>query len=481
MSYPALRQILETSPSVSLIRSPNAAMFLSFVQKAFKAEHSVWVPRGRMLAMLGNHLEELREIEPDRVLSEDPSQYLDRWCQAGHMVSRYRDDSDDPVYELTSDTERVLKWVRSLEASEFVGTESRIKGIVQVLAELAENTNASPDDRIDVLRRQRADIDRKIEAIRETRTVEVFTETQIRERFQAAVALGQELMGDFQRVREIFKQITRDIAAKHAEEGATRGSTLEFALRQDDALRGTAMGQSFYAFWSFLLSAERQAELFNLVDVVYALPAIPEQAKADRFLRRLPDALLAEGRLVVETNQKMSAQLRQVLDTAAVEQRREVMRRIGDIKLLAHRVREDPPGEDFIGFDEKPIFEGAVSRPLWSPMERVIADDNIQEFTGAEFGAAAEKLLRMTSVDFGELKRNIAETIARRGGYVLLVDVLEEFPPHNGILDVIAYFVIAFRDDSHAIVESQPCSFELAGDPPRRIRMPNILFGNTTR
>ena len=48
-------------PSIRLFRSPNAAMILTFLHRAFKEHEDIAIPESRLRARLDNYLEEIRE------------------------------------------------------------------------------------------------------------------------------------------------------------------------------------------------------------------------------------------------------------------------------------------------------------------------------------------------------------------------------------------------------------------------------------
>ncbi|MBA3530513.1 MAG: DUF3375 family protein, partial [Ardenticatenales bacterium] len=116
----------DSSAAIKLIRSQNAPLLLSFFHHQFKRLHRVTMPHSDLTEKLGDYLEALAESHPG-YYPGDAQYYLRTWCDESHRFLRkyYDADREDPVYELTPDTERALRWVEELQKGEFIGTESR--------------------------------------------------------------------------------------------------------------------------------------------------------------------------------------------------------------------------------------------------------------------------------------------------------------------------------------------------------------------
>jgi len=88
-----------------------------------------------------------------------------------------------------------------------------------------------------------------------------------------------------------------------------------------------------------------------------------------------------------------------------------------------------------------------------------------------------EAFLRLHPVDFDKLRENIREFLQTRV-QVSLPELLSEYPPRNGILEVLAYLVIAESDGPHAIFDEFDL-IELPDAPNRRFQVPRVVFSNT--
>ena len=166
MDHDQLAFDLANAVSVKLLRTPHAPLLLSFLQREFKQSGRVVIPQRELSEALDEYLEILRVDVPARYPGTAAT-YLRQWCDEEHrFLRRYHEaDRDDPVYELTADTERALGWVQELHRSEFVGTESRFLRIFDLLREIVEMSTVNAADRLAQLEVQKAAIQDQIDAI----------------------------------------------------------------------------------------------------------------------------------------------------------------------------------------------------------------------------------------------------------------------------------------------------------------------------
>ena len=83
-------------------------------------------------------------------IPKSAADYLADWCGDGQGFLRryYGNDANEPIFELTTGSEKALLWLESLQESRFVGTESRLESIFTGLDEILKYASADPDERI---------------------------------------------------------------------------------------------------------------------------------------------------------------------------------------------------------------------------------------------------------------------------------------------------------------------------------------------
>jgi len=478
VNYAELQLSFADSAQLRLLRADNAQLVLAVLFAAFKHEHASTIPESRLRAILEAELEELHDAG-ESTANKKAREYLLEWADQAHGYLRrhHPDGLDEPVFELTPEIEQVFQWLESLKPKTHVGTESKFKNLASVLEEIVVNSTRDPDVRIQRLKDEQLKLQREIEEIERTGIVAVYSATQVNERFATVLETARNLLGDFRGVERHFRRVTEDISVQQSSAEATRGSIVGQTLDAQEQLRQSSQGQSFYAFWDFLLAPERRRQFTELVEQAYLLPTLADELKADVLLRRLQSSLRAEGNKVVASNERLIAQLRRVLDVRESAERREVGRLIQDIKSLAHQTRDMPPQTEMIELQAAISLWSLMSKSPWSPPENVEFGGSLEISDGGEYQDTLEAFLRLHPVDFERLRQNIRECLQTRV-QMTLPELLELHPPRNGILEVLAYLLIAESDGPHVVLDGFDL-IEIPSEPDRRFRVPQIVFSNT--
>lgn len=474
MDYHEVNLLLKT-PTLQLLRAQNAPMLLAFLKQTFKREHKVAIPEGELRAALTAYLEELRDKDPF-AYPKSATEYLADWCDDAHGFLRryYADDANEPLFELTTGSEKALLWLDSLRASRFVGTESRLESIFTGLDEILKYASADPDERIRRLEKEADEIRAEIDRIRATGAVSSFSPVQINERYAQVLATARELLSDFRQVEENFKRIAREIAERQTQPGVTKGAIVGHLLDSHDALRQSEQGQSFFAFWNLLLSADRQERFQEQLERVVRLSTLSEDHRGNQLLRRLISHLLREGEKVVESHQRMSTNLRRVLDTTHLNERRQIGELLQAIRNGALKFRDAPPAdENFFQVEDFPDVFSAMSRPLWQAPESVSLTGKIEN-DEEEIGIDELRRFRnLPQIRLEELRRNVAACLEREPT-VTLQQVLDFFPPRHGMMEVAGYIIVA-AGEAHHYIGDDTQTLELP-QAAQRWRVPRILF-----
>jgi hypothetical protein len=475
MEFHELRLLLEL-PAVKLLRAQNAPLLLGFLYRFFKKEHRVAVPEGQLRAALEAELEERREAEPV-AYPQTAAEYLADWCSDPHGFLRryYGSGADEPLYELTTGSEKALLWLESLREARFVGTESRLESVFAGLEEILKYASSDPEERVRRLQGEATEIQAEIDRIRATGQVVSFTPVQVNERYARVLTTARELLGDFRQVEENFKRIAREIAERHAQPGVTKGAIVGHMLDSHDALRTSEQGQSFFAFWELLLSPERQTRFQECVLQVSALSTLDDENRRNQLLRRFISHLLREGEKVVESHQRMSTNLRRVLDTAHLAERRRVGELLQEIRKTALAVRDcPPPDEDFLQVEDFPDTFTTMGRPLWHAPESVVSTGPVEVEENVLGLDDLHRFRNLPQIRLQELRRNVEICLAR--DYTVgLQQLLDVFPPHHGIIEVIGYLILATSESRHYVGEDSE-TIDLAPPRRQRWRVPRVLF-----
>ncbi|MEM7591383.1 MAG: DUF3375 family protein [Cyanobacteria bacterium P01_A01_bin.83] len=270
MEYEKIKYDLINSYEVKLITKNNAPLILSFLHSQFKQKRQIIIPESELENKLEDYLEYLREIEPESY-PRTPKEYLTQWCEDSIVKKNYKTDSDEPVFELTLVTEKVISWLEDLERDDFIATESRFLQIFSLLKEIRDKSTEDPETRIAQLEQERDRIQQEIDLIKETGKVENYNSTQIQERFNNVQNLARGLISDFRQIEKNFRELTEKITSAGLEAKANKGSIVAGVLDADAELRESNQGKSFYTFFQFLQSDSKQQKLEELIRAVYSL------------------------------------------------------------------------------------------------------------------------------------------------------------------------------------------------------------------
>ncbi len=277
-SFDEIAWLRDNSPAWRLLRADHAPLVLSFLHQVFVTENVRSIPVAELASRLDDELYALNQRDSERGGRTFPKQakaYLDDWAaaEAGWLRKYYPEGTDEPHYDATPAVEKALHWIQSLHEREFVGTESRLKVIFDLLRQIVFGTEADPEQRLAELRRQRQDIDEQIARV-QAGDMPMLQETGVRERYQQFAATARELLADFREVEENFRKLDRQLREKIAGWHGGKGELLDDVLGSRESIAGSAQGESFQAFYGFLLSQARQEELSGLLDRVHSLAGI---------------------------------------------------------------------------------------------------------------------------------------------------------------------------------------------------------------
>ena len=444
-----LKAFFEHSPTARLLRSDTAAYVMDFLQHTFKSGGSISIGQSELRSHLTGYLEELHDSEPE-ILTGPSDRYVSQWVDAGWLKRFIEAASTEPQYQLTAHAEEAIQYVDAAlsKRQNMVGTESRLRLIIDTLEDIVRGATADPQRRLDYLLEQRALLDSQIEAIQSGQAIQVYRPAQIRERFQTAMNLLRELQADFRAVEERFQVIARDVHQLQSAGNQSRGKILGFALDSEDLLKQQDEGISFYAFVRFLLSPAQQSALRQFVDEISVLEALKDQQDALARLRRMVPGLLAEADKVMRTTAKLSTTLRRLHDARAAAHRQRLATVLRDIRTAALQLNQQPPTDLVLEIDSEAHLTSPLTRPFWTA-EAEFAESTLLEHvsTPEDLLQLAAAISRMHRLDFRKLRGRISELTLT---HPCTLPVLLDHHPAGSIVDVLAYFQIA-ADDGHTI------------------------------
>lgn len=478
--HATLELLRQHHPAWRLLRADHAALVASFLYRVFVAPNVRNIAQIDLAEALEDELFGLREQLGNDAFPKTALQYLDDWAanDKGWLRKFYGSDSDEPQFDLTPAAEKAILWLGTLGERGFVGTESRLLTLFELLRQISEGTQTDPVARVAELQRRRAEIDAEINHVLDG-SPPLLDGTAVRDRFQQFLQLARELLGDFREVEQNFRQLDRRVRERIALWEGGKGALLEEVMGERDAIAESDQGRSFRAFWDFLMSSRRQEELSELLERVLNLPAVNEQ-QPDTRLRRVHYDWLEAGEHTQRTVAELSRQLRRFLDDQAWLENRRIMDLLHSIEAHALALRDAPPAGVTMDIDGTAAsVELPMERPLYTAALQPKIVDVVLEADGADVDDAA--LYAQVFVDKARLVRHIRHALHGRS-QITLAELVRMQPMQQGLAELVAYLQLAddgFRStvDEHV---HDPVDWEGldAGGRPyhRQARLPRVIF-----
>ena len=150
MDYRTLETLRRSHPAWRLLAADHAPLVVSFLHQSFIQPNIRTWPREELASQLEDHLYHLREQLGEDAFPRRAADYLDEWASEDRAWLRkyYPANNDEPHYDITPATEKAVDWLTGLGQRQFVGTESRLMTIFELLRQLAEGTEIDPEARI---------------------------------------------------------------------------------------------------------------------------------------------------------------------------------------------------------------------------------------------------------------------------------------------------------------------------------------------
>jgi hypothetical protein len=449
--YSTLDLLRLNHPAWRLLRSEHAPLVASFLHRTFTAPNVRVIAQADLAEALEDELFALRQQLGPSAFPKAASDYLNDWAANDKSwLRKFYQDSDEPYFDLTPATEKAIAWLNTLTERSFVGTESRLLTLFELLKQMSEGSESDPEARLTELYKRRAEIDEEIERV-QAGDISILDDTALKDRFQQFTSIARELLTDFREVEHNFRSLDRRVRERIALWDGAKGELLEEIMGERDTIADSDQGRSFRAFWDFLMSSRRQEELTTLLDRVLALPPVAE-LKPDARTRRVHYDWLEAGEHTQRTVAFLSQQLRRFLDDQAWLENRRIMDILRGVEAKALAVRDTPPpGEMMTIADTAAGIELPMERPLYAPALKPRITSVSIEAGDADIDAAA--LYSQVVVDKARLAWHIRHVLQDRT-QVTLRELCDIQPLQQGLAELIAYLQLA-GDSFSSVVDEQ--------------------------
>lgn len=479
MDHAALTSLRRTHPAWRLLAADNAALVVAFLHDTFVRPNVRSLSQTDIETLLDDALFSLRRQLGDDAFPKTARQYLADWADdtRGWLRRYYPEGSDEPHFDLTPATETVIEWLSGLQKQQqFVGTESRLNTIFELLRQMVHGAETNPEVRVADLVARRDAIDAEIERVR-AGELAIMEPAPLRERFLQVEQTAGGLLADFRQLEQNFRDLDRAVREQIATWDGTKGALLESIFGERDSIADSDQGQSFRAFWDFLMSAARRDELGALLARVLQMDPIVELQPDPRIARMHYDWLDA-GEAAQRTVARLSEQLRKYLDDQAWLENRRIMQIIRTVEQHALAVRDQAPPGALMAVDQlSPTLGLVMERPLFSPpFAPELGATPLQ--SGDEAAEVdADALYAQFHVDRLQLAARVKKALQTQH-QVALTTLLAERPLERGLAELVAWLSLA-ADNPDAVIDDaieQTVSWTDDVGHRREATMPSVIF-----
>lgn len=258
--------VLTSSVAMKLLRINNTAVYCAILRARFMTGEPV-VEGPRLTELVAEDLRALRGegYESDVTAAER----IASWVRDGYLVRSIIDGRPVEQYQLSTGAVEAITLLTDLVEEHTAATESTMSLMVEQLLRIEADSDPDPSSRIENLRAQQADLQRRIDAIAGGYDEPLDT-TRIVERLNAARSLGAKVPVDVARHKDNIRRLDRDIRAAARDSDGTYAEVLAALFDGEDALADTEEARTFGMFLSYLMDPRLRDRLSIALDAIRA-------------------------------------------------------------------------------------------------------------------------------------------------------------------------------------------------------------------
>lgn len=474
MRYDEIAALRTGSPAWRLLRADNAPLVLSFLSHVFVDDNLREISASQLVNWLDDELFAQNERLGEETYPKSAKAYLDDWAapEAGWLRKFYPAGSDEPHYDATPAVEKAVAWVRALRDRSFVGTESRLNTVFELLRQLVFGSETDADIRLGELHRRRRDLDLEIAAV-EGGHFALLDATSLRDRYQQVAETARGLLSDFREVEANFRRLDRDLRERIATWDGAKGELLEEVVGGRSHITDSDQGRTFQAFYDLLLSPGRQLELTEMLERVNQLGLVGD---TDDRLRYIHHDWLDAGERAQSTVRQLSEQLRRFLDDQVWLENRRVMELLRSIESRSLTLRDRVASDFAYEVDATaPTVTLPMERPLYTrPRSGAVDSAGVEQ---GSFDSESTALFEQIYVDPAPLIRSVRMAL-QRSPQIVLPDVVAENPITQGLSELVTYLSLDDEGFTTVFDESVRDSVGWTDDSgtPRTATMPRVTY-----
>jgi hypothetical protein len=429
------RALLEDDPALGLLRAGLMPVLVAILSERLGGLERQ-VSSTEFLATLTDDLDDLRGLGFE--LPRTAQAYFADWIRSGVLVRRAGVGREELV-ELSPQAQIAVRFATGLDSRKSGVTASRLANVTELLARLARDTDIRQEERLRALVAERESLDEQIRRV-EAGEFEPLDDDTALERLSEVLRLALEIPGDFARVSADLEELNHSLREQIIDTVGARGDVLEQVFAGVDLIDRSEAGRTFDAFYALVLDPERAAELDEAISQVLSRDFSTALTGRERaFLHAFLSALQRESTQARSVMTGFSRSLRNFVQTQAFREHRALRESIaGARSLLLESVRKmkltTATGYALPATSFAPASVG--SWKLNNPADVRTADPVLPQEVGELDLAELRRRVRLSEIDFKELREAVSLTLAERGPSTI-GEVLDAHPATQGLASVV--------------------------------------------
>ena len=442
------------------------------------ADHRT-LPYADFVTLVAEDVDELRDA--GFPLPQTAQQYIAGWLRDGILVRRPTESREETV-ELSRSAADAIRFVSAVEQPQSVVTSSRLSNVAELLGTLARDSDPVPTSRLEALLAQRAGLDAEIARVA-SGDFAPLDDAVARERLREVLRLAEEVPGDFAKVADDLERLNQSLREQIINHDGARGSVLEQVFAGVDLIEESDAGRTFAAFHRLLLDPTLTDAFDQAVDSVLERSFTQALAGPDAaFLRQFLTTLQRESSQVRQTLTSFSRSLRRFVQTQEYREHKRLVDALDRAERAAFAALQalspiHPTGRgiDLTSMQISSIGAWTLHNPadMRSPSEVVV-----HQTTGLDI-EHLRALVRLTEIDFPELRRQVAATLAN-DATATVRDVLTRFPATQGLASIVGLLLLATEYATRAPGE-ETWSWASPSGRTKTVRAPRYIFQEAPR
>ncbi len=485
-NFEFLEQLKEQSIALKLLRSPHFPLIGSFFYQAFIRKNRRSVPYQELISLLDYYLTDINESyqQSDNTdkYPKSARSYLDDWIsnKGGYLRKYLPINTDEPECDLLPDVEKALRWLEEMQGKSFVGTESRLKLLLQLIGELVHGTSEDQQSKLATLEQKKAEVEQQIQAVKLGMDLG-YSKTQVREKMYLIADMSRQLLGDFRQVEANFRDLDKATRKKITLGGLQKGNVLDAVFNDQDIIDDSDEGKSFGAFFELLMHGDMRESMRGDLKALLNLEHSKEFANNDELLQHLYSYLLEAGAKVNGTKVQITDQLRRYIQEQSQDNKR-ILELIREVEAKVHQIDDSEllATKNFVELDSfqiqvSPLF----SRNLYQVKQQEAFDVILNDEQHSD-DVDLSKLFEVSHINEFELQKQIDHCMQNHHGQATLAQVIEKYPIQYGLDEVLTYVKLACEQTVTAHINQNTSQIVVWNTDingcQRQLSLPTITF-----